>query len=72
MLLPAFAAVFLGTAVFRLGQFNIPGTVVGVIFLSVLQTGLTMVDLSTAVVNIAQGAILVVAVAASRINPAKA
>jgi ribose transport system permease protein len=66
-LLPAFASVFLGTAVFRLGQFNLPGTVVGVLFLSIIQVGLTMVDLSTAVVNIVQGVILIVAVSASGI-----
>jgi len=71
-LLPAFASVFLGTAVFRLGQFNVPGTFVGVLFLSVIQTGLTMVDLSTAVVNIVQGVILVIAVLASRIDPTRA
>jgi ribose transport system permease protein len=71
-LLPAFAGVFLGTAVFKPGQFTLPGTVVGVLFLSVIQTGLTMVDLTTAVVNIVQGLILMVAVFASGINPAKA
>lgn len=70
-LLPAFAGVFLGTAVFKPGEFNVPGTVVGVLFLSVIQTGLTMVDLSTAVVNVVQGAILIVAVAASGANPTK-
>jgi ribose transport system permease protein len=68
-LLPAFAGAFLGTAVFQLGRFNVAGTVVGVLFLSVIQTGLTMVDLSTAVVNIVQGLILIVAVMASGIAP---
>ncbi len=71
-LLPAFAGVFLGTAVFRLGEFNIPGTVVGVLFLSVIQIGLTQVDLSTAYINIVQGAILVAAVLSSRIDVLKA
>lgn len=71
-LLPAFAGVFLGTAVFRLGEFNIPGTVVGVLFLSVIQVGLTQVDLSTAYINIVQGVILVAAVLSSRIDVLKA
>ena len=38
-LLPAYAAAFLGAAVFRPGEFNIPGTVVGVLFLGVIRTG---------------------------------
>ena len=54
-LLPAFAAVFLGAAVFRPGEFNVPGTVVGVLFLGVIQTGLTMLDLETYVINLVQG-----------------
>ena len=67
-LLPAFAAVFLGSAVFRPGEFNIPGTVVGVLFLGVIQTGLTMLQLQTYVVNLVQGAILIVAVLVSQLG----
>jgi ribose transport system permease protein len=67
-LLPAFAAVFLGSAVFRPGEFNIPGTVVGVLFLGVIQTGLTMLQLETFVINLVQGAILIVAVLVSRLG----
>ncbi|MBS1878702.1 MAG: ABC transporter permease [Actinobacteria bacterium] len=67
-LLPAFAAVFLGSAVFKLGQFNMPGTVIGVLFLGVIQTGLTMLNLTTDVIYIVQGSILVVAVLLSRIG----
>jgi ribose transport system permease protein len=61
-LLPAFAAVFLGAAAFRPGQFNVLGTVVGVLLLGVIQTGLTMLNLQTFVINLVQGAILIVAV----------
>ncbi len=43
-LLPAFAAVFLGAAVFRPGEFSVPGAVVGVLFLGVIQTGLMMLQ----------------------------
>lgn len=71
-LLPAFAAVFLGAAVFRPGEFNVPGTVVGVLFLGVIQTGLTMLDLEPYMINLVQGGILVVAVLVSRLGQKKA
>jgi ribose transport system permease protein len=67
-LLPAFAAVFLGAAVFRPGQFNLAGTVVGVLFLGTIQTGLLMLDLETFVINLIQGAILISAVLLSRLG----
>jgi len=62
LLLPAYAGAFLGAACFRPGEFNIPGTVVGVVFLGTIQTGLTLLNLQTYLVNLVQGAILVVAV----------
>ena len=67
-LLPAFAAVFLGSAAFKVGQFNAPGTVLGVLMLGVIQNGLTMLSLSTAVINIVQGTILASAILLSRIG----
>jgi ribose transport system permease protein len=67
-LLPAFAAVFLGAAVFRPGEFNLPGTVVGVLFLGVIQTGLIMLNLQTYLVNLVQGGILIAAVLVSRLG----
>jgi ribose transport system permease protein len=60
--------VFLGSAAFKVGQFNAPGTVVGVLFLGVIQNGLTMLSLSTAVINIVQGVILATAILVSRIG----
>jgi ribose transport system permease protein len=71
-LLPAFAAVFLGAAVFRPGEFNVPGTVVGVLFLGVIQTGLVMLNFETYVINLVQGGILIAAVLISRLGAAKA
>jgi ribose transport system permease protein len=65
-MLPAFAATFLGTAMFKHGQFNVLGTAVGVVFLGVIQTGLIMLHLSTAIINIVQGAILLSAMLISR------
>jgi ribose transport system permease protein len=72
-LLPAFAAVFLGSAVFKLGVFNVPGTVLGVLFLGVIQTGLAMLNLEASIINIVQGGILVTAVllSLSRANRAR-
>jgi ribose transport system permease protein len=67
-LLPAFAAAFLGAAVFRPGEFNVPGTVVGVLFLGVIQTGLIMLDFETYVINLVQGGILITAVLISRLG----
>jgi ribose transport system permease protein len=67
-LLPAFAAVFLGAAVFRPGEFNVLGTVIGVLFLGVIQTGLTMLNLQTYMINLVQGGILITAVLVSRLG----
>jgi ribose transport system permease protein len=67
-LLPAYAGAFLGSAVLRPGQFNLPGTVIGVLLLGVIQTGLTMLNLQTFVINLVQGAILIGAVLLSRLG----
>jgi ribose transport system permease protein len=67
-LLPAFAAVFLGSTVLRGGRFNPLGTLVGVLFLGVIQTGLTMLQLSTAVVDLVQGSVLVGAILLARLG----
>ncbi len=67
-LLPAFAAAFLGAAVFKPGEFNIPGTVVGVLFLGVIQTGLTMLNTESFVFNLVPGGILIAAVLVSRLG----
>ena len=67
LLLPAYAGAFLGAACFRPGEFNIPGTVVGVLFLGTIGTGLTLLNLQTYLINLVQGAILIVAVLLSTI-----
>ena len=71
-LMPAYAAVFLGSTAFRPGEFNIAGTVVAVLFLQVIQTGLQMMAFATAYINIVQGAILIVAMLLSRLERANA
>ncbi|MCY3807748.1 MAG: ABC transporter permease [bacterium] len=65
-LLDAYAAVFVGAAVFRPGQFSIPGTIVGALFLRVIETGLLLLQISNAWVNIAKGVILVFGVLVSQ------
>ena len=67
LLLPAYAGAFLGAACFRPGEFNIPGTVVGVLFLGTIETGLTLLNLQTYMINLVQGAILVIAVLLSTV-----
>jgi ribose transport system permease protein len=62
LLLPAYAGVFLGSTAFRPGEFNIPGTLVGIVLLQVLQNGLTLLSASPALINIIQGAVLIAAV----------
>ena len=72
LLLPAYAGAFLGAACFRPGEFNIPGTVVGVLFLGTIATGLTLLNLQTYLINLVQGAILVVAVLLSTVATRRA
>jgi ribose transport system permease protein len=62
LLLPAFAAAFLGSTAFRPGQFNVLGTLLGILFLGVVQNGLTLMDATPAVISIVQGALLAAAV----------
>ena len=66
-LLDAYAAVFLGAAVFRPGQFNIPGTIVGALFLRVVEVGLLVLQIENAWINIAKGVILVFGVLLSQL-----
>jgi ribose transport system permease protein len=67
-LLPAYAAAFLGANCFRPGEFNIPGTVVGVLFLGTISTGLTILNLQTYLINLVQGGILIAAVLLGRLG----
>jgi len=67
-LLPAYAAAFLGAASFRPGEFNVPGTVIGVLFLGTISTGLTQLNLETYLINLVQGGILILAVILGRLG----
>jgi ribose transport system permease protein len=65
-LLPAYAAAFLGSSMFRAGLFTPLGTALGALYLQIIGTGLTILDLSGPLVQIIQGAILVAAILVSR------
>lgn len=67
-LLPAYAAAFLGSAMWRLGSFTVVGTILGALFLQIIGTGLTLFSISGALVAIIQGSILVAAVLVSRLG----
>ncbi|MGE3307845.1 MAG: ABC transporter permease, partial [Rhizobiaceae bacterium] len=64
-LLDAFAAVFLGSATIREGQFHIMGTLVGVLILAVGFNGLSIFGAPTYFQPIFKGGILVLAVGMS-------
>ncbi|WP_225824041.1 ABC transporter permease [Streptomyces naphthomycinicus] len=66
-LLPAFAAVFLGTTTIQVGKFNPWGTFVAVYFLITGITGLQLYGFSGWVVDVFYGGALVASVALSRI-----
>jgi ribose transport system permease protein len=67
LLLPAYAAAFLGSSMFRVGFFTPLGTALGALYLQIIGTGLTILNLSGPVVQIIQGAILVAAILLARL-----
>ena len=66
--LPAYAAAFLGSSMFRVGVFTPLGTALGALYLQVVGTGLTILNLTGPVVQMIQGGILVAAVLVSRLT----
>lgn len=66
-LLPAYAACFLGTTVFRSNIFDIGGTIIGVAFLAVIQDGLIIVGVPSWVADVVEGGLLIVAVVGSKV-----
>lgn len=67
-LLPAYAAAFLGSSMFRLGTFSAVGTALGALFLQIIGSGLTVLNLSGPLVQIIQGGILAAAILLARLN----
>ena len=68
LLLPAYAAAFLGSSMFRVGVFTPVGTALGALYLQIIGTGLTIMNLAGPVTQIIQGTILVAAVLVSRLT----
>lgn len=62
-LLPGFAAVFLGAAIYTVGRYNIIGTVTAVLILAALVAGLQQFGLPFYIESLLKGAVLLVAVA---------
>jgi ABC-type sugar transport system ATPase subunit/ribose/xylose/arabinose/galactoside ABC-type transport system permease subunit len=65
ILLPALAAVYLGASTWTPGQFNVVGTVLGLLFVAVTVSGLTLAGAAPWVNGAAYGGALIVAVGAS-------
>jgi ribose transport system permease protein len=65
-ILPALAAVFLGATAFQPGRYNVPGTILGLFFVGVAVSGLTLLGAKPWVQPVFNGAIVMLAVAASQ------
>lgn len=65
LLFPALAAVFLGATAIMPGFFNVVGTVISAVFVSIAVSGLTLMGASGWATNVFNGAALLVAVALS-------
>ncbi|MBB2976161.1 ribose transport system permease protein [Microbacterium endophyticum] len=62
LLFPALAAVFLGATAIRPGRFNAVGTIIGVLFVAVSVSGLTLAGAQSWVDSVFNGVALVIAV----------
>lgn len=62
LLLPAYAAAFLGLSLGAGWRFNVTGTLLGVLFLSTISTGLVMLEQPTWLASIIQGCLLLASV----------
>jgi ribose transport system permease protein len=62
LLLPAYAAVFLGTTASRTGTPNIPGTLLGVAIAGVVANGLTILGVAPYVQSMVTGGVIIAAV----------
>lgn len=72
LLLPAFAAAFLGATTIRPGRFNVWGTVLGLVLLAVGITGLQLAGAESYVQDMFNGVALIAAVALARFGAREA
>ena len=68
LLLFVLAASFLGTVTFKAGKANFPGTLLGAFFLITLMNGFTLLGMKFYLVPLAQGLILIAAVAIASVR----
>jgi len=71
ILLFVLAACFLGTATFKAGKANFPGTLIGAFFLYTLLSGFTGLGMKFYLVPVAQGLVLIISVAISSVRRGK-
>ena len=67
VLLPSFAACFIGAAMFKIGEFNVPGTIVGVMIATITSNGLILMSVPAYASYFFQGAILLAAILFARL-----
>jgi ribose transport system permease protein len=68
LLLPAYAAAFLGATASASVKFKVLGTILGVLFLGVIESGLSLLNAQAWVVSVVQGVVLVGAVTMARLE----
>ena len=68
LMLDAIAAVFIGMTMNAQGEPKVLNTIIGVLFLGVLSNGLTQLNVDSYVRDISVGALIIVAVSASRLE----
>jgi ribose transport system permease protein len=65
VLLPALTAVYLGASTLFPGKFNVPGTILGLVLVAVIVSGLTLLGVQSWVQGVTIGLALIIAVGAS-------
>lgn len=66
VLLQSFAACFIGATMFRVGEFNVPGSVIGALLAAVVSNGLLLANVANYATYFFQGGILIAAVLFAR------